>query len=133
MYQNDSFFDLSPLGQIGLVGISTVLFFLVILAARALLMDRPVWLRVSGSLVIFWLFVWTSPQIYYQYYHLHFANLPHQWVISPFKNPAKAFNLLFFQGPQNLSAHSQGLLGWSLLAAPFIQLPVRRPKDQEGT
>ncbi|MEM1161662.1 MAG: hypothetical protein AAGJ28_12065 [Pseudomonadota bacterium] len=76
--------------------------------------------RLSGALILFWVFVWASPQIYYQYYILIIPDLPWQWVIWPPASPLDAFELLLFQGPQNLSAHSQGLLGWSLLGAQVM-------------
>ena len=125
MYSQDSFFDLTLWGRTGLVAISTVLFLLFFLGTWALLRSRPLWFRPPAALVIFWLFVWTSPQVYYQYYRLIIPDLPLQWVIWPPASPLVALDYLFFLGPQNLSAHSQGLLGWSLLAAPFIRLPRR--------
>ena len=124
MYSQDSFFDLSPAGQAGLLIISGVLFLAMMAGARTLLRARKAWISVLGSLLLFWVFVWVSPQIYYQYYRLIIVDLPLQWVIWPPASPAETLRLLFFQGPQNLSAHSQGLLGWSLIAVPFIRLPV---------
>ena len=121
MYQQDSFFDLSIVGQIGLACLSLTLFVLWLLLARAILRNRPVWIRLLGALCLFWIFVWVSPQIYYQYYHLFFEFLPVQWVIWPPPTPFKAVQYLAFQGPQNLSAHSQGVLGWCLLGLPFLR------------
>ena len=127
MYSQDSFFDLTPWGRTGLVAISTVLFLLTFFATRLLLRRQPAWLRPPAALLIFYLFVWVSPQVYYQYYRLIIPDLPLQWVIWPPENPRVALEYLFFQGPQNLSAHAQGLLGWSLLAAPFARF--RRSRD----
>ena len=70
---------------------------------------------------MFWLFVWVSPQIYYMYYMIIIPDLPLQWVIWPPASPHSAFEMLFFQGEQNLSAHSQGVLGWLLVVAPFLK------------
>ena len=120
MYSQDSFFDLSFWERVGLVGISTGLFLLTLFLVSRLLRRRPVWLRVVGALVLFWVFVWVSPQIYYTYYRMIIPDLPVQWVIWPPPRPGDALAMLFFQGPQNLSAHSQGLLGWSLIAAGFL-------------
>ncbi|MEM9060376.1 MAG: hypothetical protein AAGD13_07915 [Pseudomonadota bacterium] len=120
MYAQDSFFDLSRSGQFGLVCISAVLFVLWVLLTRFLLRDRAPWLKIGGALILFWVFVWVSPQVYYQYYRLIIPDLPLQWVIWPPAAPQEAISMLFFQGPQNLSAHSQGLLGWSLLLVPFL-------------
>ena len=49
-----------------------------------------------------------------------------QWVIWPPRTPAEALALLSLQGPQSLSAHGQALLGWSLLAAPFVRVSRKR-------
>ncbi|MEM6662119.1 MAG: hypothetical protein AAF666_08065 [Pseudomonadota bacterium] len=117
MYSQDSFFDLSPWGQVGLLCISTVLCLATVFGSIYLLRRQRLLVRLSGALMLFWVFVWASPQIYYQYYILIIPDLPWQWVIWPPASPRDAFELLFFQGPQNLSAHSQGLLGWSLLGA----------------
>ena len=120
MYLQDSFFDLSQWGRIGLVCISTFLFLSVFVITAKLLAKKPVWFKISGALFIFWLFVWVSPQIYYMYYRTIFEDLPLQWVIWPVESPKVALEYLTFQGPQNLSAHSQGLMGWVLIATPFL-------------
>ena len=120
MYRQDSFFDLSPWGQFGLICISTALFLAMLLICRALLSNHHALFRVGGALLLFWLFVWISPQVYYEYYRQLIPSLPRQWVIWPPEHPQTALSYLFFQGPQNLSAHSQGLLGWSMIAAPFL-------------
>ncbi len=121
MYSQDSFFGLTVPGQIGLVFLSSVLFLLMLWVARKVLTRLSVPARVLGALFLFWIFVWCSPQIYYQYYHLLFEGLPYQWVIWPPASPLDALKLLVFQGPQNLSAHSQGILGWCLLIVPFLK------------
>ncbi len=120
MYQNDSFFDLSFWERIGLVGISTTLAIVTLLLAWRLLRGGSVWLRVLGALALFWVFVWASPQVYYTYYRMIIPDLPLQWVIWPPASPAEAFRMLVFSGPQNLSAHSQGVLGWVLIITPWI-------------
>ncbi|MEO1467507.1 MAG: hypothetical protein AAFV86_00520 [Pseudomonadota bacterium] len=125
MYDRDSFFDLTPWGQAGLLALSTVLFVAVVFATWALLRRRPPLVRLAGALAVFWLFEWVSPQVYYQYYRLLFEGLPLQWVIWPPPGPVEALELLVFQGPHSLSAHSRGLLGWTLLAVPFLRLPAR--------
>lgn len=120
MYQQDSFFDLSPLGQLGLAGISCALFALFLLLTWATLRRRSVLLRIPCALLLFYIFVWISPQVYFQYYHLIFDSLPTQWVIFPPPSPLKALEFMTLQGPENLSAHSQGLLGWCMLIAPNL-------------
>lgn len=128
MYSQDSFFDLSGWGQVGLIGISTLLFVLTLLVAKLLLSRQSTWIRVLGALVLFWIFVWASPQVYYQYYRMIIPDLPLQWVIWPPPGPRVALEYLFFQGPQNLSAHSQGLLGWCLMAVSLFR-PFGRHRD----
>ena len=125
MYKFDSFFDLSFWERVVLVGISTVLFLMMLFAARALLKGRSIWIIIPGALILFWLFVWVSPQIYYTYYRMIIPDLLLPCVIWPPPGPGEAFWMLIFQGPQNLSAHSQGLLGWSLLIVPFLKKPGR--------
>ncbi|MEM7191100.1 MAG: hypothetical protein AAF439_15925 [Pseudomonadota bacterium] len=125
MYDQDSFFDLTTWGQIGLFAISTALFMAMLLAARAIFYRRALPVRVAGALILFWIFVWASPQIYYQYYMVIIDDLPWQWVIKTPGWPTDTISLLFFQGPHNLSAHGKGLLGWSLIA-----LVVFRPFPQ---
>jgi len=123
LYQQDSFFTLSGWGQVGLASISIALFALMVFSAWILLRRQDLLVRILGALFLFWLFVWMSPQVYYQYYRFLFDGLPAQWVISPFDDPFQTFKLLFWQGPSNLSAHSQGILGWSLIAVQFFKRP----------
>ncbi|MEP2470200.1 MAG: hypothetical protein ABJH45_01360 [Paracoccaceae bacterium] len=125
MYTQDSFFDLSPLGQFGLACLSLTLFALVFAVARVVLWRRPAWLRVAGALGFFWAFVWLSPQVYYTYYWFLFTDLPVQWVIKPPVSVAKIIELLTFQGRQNLAAHGQALMGWALMGAAVFQWPKR--------
>ena len=90
-------------------------------AAWRLLRARPVWLRPLGALILFYGFVWISPQVYYQYFHLLFEFLPDQCVIFPPPSPVRAFEYLTFTGPQSLSGHGQGVLGWTLQIMPFLK------------
>lgn len=124
MYSQDSFFDLTPWGQVGLACISLTLFVLMVLLARRLLSPYVVWVRIVGAIVLFWLFVWLSPQVYYMYYRFIIPDLPLQWVIWPPRSPIEALQMLGFSYRANLSAHGQGLLGWAMIAAPLI--PARR-------
>ena len=115
MYQQDSFFDLSGWGQVGLALISVTLFVAMLLITRRLLRCFPVWARIGGALVLFWLFVWASPQIYYMYYRMIIPDLPLQWVIWHAREPLKPLEMLFFAYQSNLSAHGQGILGWAMI------------------
>ena len=123
MYDRDSFFDLSLVGQVGLACLSVAMFLALILVAHRTLRQRSVWLRVLGSMFLFWLFVWLSPQVYYMYYRVLIPDLPLQWVIKPPLNPLRIVELLSFQGRQTLAAHGQGVLGWCMFAAPFLRWP----------
>lgn len=125
MYQQDSFFDLSQWGQVGLALISLVLFAVTIVAARRAFYHWPLWLRIISALVVFWVFVWASPQIYYQYYWFIFPNLPMQWVIWPPPPPTEALDILTLQARHNLSNHGKTLLGWTLIASQFAFRKVR--------
>jgi hypothetical protein len=120
MYQQDSFFDLSQWERVGLVCISAMLAILFLFASYRLLRNKPILIRLSGALILFWVFVWVSPQIYYTYYRMIIPDLPLQWVIWPPASPVDALRMMVFSGPQNLSAHSQGILGWVLLVVPFL-------------
>lgn len=115
MYQQDSFFDLSGWGQVGLALISVTLFVAMLLITRRLLRRFPVWGRIIGALVLFWLFVWASPQIYYMYYRMIIPDLPLQWVIWHVREPLKPLEMLIFSYRPNLSAHGQGILGWAMI------------------
>ena len=120
MYNQDSFFDLTPWGQAGLATISLVLFAAMMAVTWSVVRGRPVGVRLAGALVAFWLFVWVSPQVYYTYYRMIIPDLPLQWVIWPPAAPQDAAALMTFQGPHSLSAHSQGLLGWALVVLALV-------------
>ena len=77
MYESDSFFTLSVGGQIGLAALSLVLSVLVLWAVRRGTRGLPRLSRLGGcvSVARFWLFVWLSPQVYYQYYRLIFDGI----------------------------------------------------------
>ncbi|CAD0186705.1 hypothetical protein RUESEDTHA_03615 [Ruegeria sp. THAF57] len=120
MYRQDSFFDLSGWGQVGLALLSAILFLLMVLLARRALRPFPIWVRLFGALSLFWLFVWLSPQIYYMYYRLVIPDLPLQWVIWPPRDPLKSLEMLIFSYEQNLSAHGQGILGWAVILAAVL-------------
>ena len=131
MYQTDSFFDLTAWGQVGLACISLVLCAFMVFVARRSLWQAPSLVRLLGGLVLFYIFVWISPQVYYTYYRMIIPDLPLQWVIWPPPEIGKALRMLVFQWRDTLSAHGQGLLGWGILSAPwFRQWRSRSPSDQ---
>jgi hypothetical protein len=114
MYEEDSFFSLSTGGQIGLLCLSISLTLLVLFVAARLMRGRSLVVRIGLGVIFFGLFVWLSPQVYYTYYRMIFDGLPAQWVIGwpPFD---AMFDYASFSGPQNLSAHGQGVLFWMLV------------------
>ncbi len=121
MYSQDSFFDLSAWGQVGLVFISLTLFLMMVLLARRCLRRLPIWARFLWALTLFWVFVLASPQVYYMYYRMIIPDLPLQWVIWPPKDALIPFEILLFSHQQNLSAHGQGILGWAIILAAVLQ------------
>lgn len=132
MYSQDSFFDLTLWGQLGLTCLSLFLFSFMVFISWAALRRRSIGARIFGALILFALFVWASPQIYYMYYRMIIPDLPIQWVIWNLREPFKALQMLVFQYRPNLSAHSQGVLGWVMLLAPFLgarALKTRKSKS----
>lgn len=115
MYHEDSFFSLSVLGQIGLGLLSLILSVTVLLISWRIMKGRKFIVRVGIGIIVFFLFVWLSPQIFYTYYIFIFDEVDWQNVI---KRPP-AFTALaefvFFQGRTTLSAHSKGILFWMLI------------------
>ncbi|WP_390910941.1 hypothetical protein [Pseudosulfitobacter sp. SM2401] len=119
MYQADSFFTLSITDQIFLGWLSLILFSGAIWAMTRV---KGMWaLRLLIALLSFWLFVWLSPQIYYLYYIMIIDGLPVQWVIRTAPSPVHIIQLLTFWTNDTLSAHSQGVLGWAMIAAAAIR------------
>lgn len=123
MYDQDSLFDLSLWGQFGVLCISTGLFLIWLFTGWRLMKAKPTWLRLVFAFVLFWLFVWFSPQVYYMFYRMIIPDLPLQWVIWPPEGLLDTINFLIFQGPQSLSAHGKGLLGWCLIAIAIWRRP----------
>jgi vacuolar-type H+-ATPase subunit I/STV1 len=120
-YDGDSFFTLSTAGQIGLAALSVALF-----AGALAVVWR--WPRIWMALLVFWLFLWLSPQVYYLYYQMIFDDLPWQIVVKTPPGPGKIAQLLFFFDRPTLSAHSKGVLGWALIAMAVVR-ESRRWRD----
>ncbi len=80
-------------------------------------------IRVAIAAVLFALFIWLSPQIYYTYYLQIFDGLPVQWVIK-WPDPGRLIRLITFQSQVSLSDHGKGALFWAMallgLAAPRL-------------
>ena len=116
MYNEDSFFTLSIPGQIGLVVLSRGLMLLCLWLAHVLGRGRRRALRLWLAFIIFWAFLWLSPQAYYAYYMTLFDGLPLQNVIKSPPGLSTIVSLLTFTDAPNLSNHGKGVLGWVLLA-----------------
>ena len=120
MYAEDSFHTLSLAGRIGLAVLSLALAGVLNLASWRIALRLGPAAGVAFAFLLFFLFVWLSPQAYYFYYMTLFEGLPWQTVIKAPPSPLKLLKLLAFQGEATLSAHGKGLLAWCLvLAAAF--------------
>lgn len=115
MYNQDSFFTLTTLGQIGLLSLSVLMFVSLIASMARFCADW--WVKLVVALGGFFLFVWLSPQIYYTYYLFIFEGLPIQSVVGKPPTIFDIFRLMTFSNQNNLSAHGQGLLAWSMIIA----------------
>lgn len=115
MYENDSFLTLAMGERIGLVCVTLALSLFVIYAYRALSFKRSFAIRFSLAFVCLYLFVWLSPQVYYQYYLQIFDFLEFKNVIHSPPSPIKLLKLLTFTESYRLSHHGQGILGWILI------------------
>lgn len=121
LYANDSFYTLTTWERVGLVFLSVALATGCVMLCRWLAKGRRGPVRIFVAFAIFAAFVALSPQVYYAYYQLIFQNLPSQWVVR-LPEGLDLLQLLTFTGPANLSAHSQGVLGW-LLGAVALRSP----------
>jgi len=115
MYEFDSFSTLSLMGQIGLLMLSTIMAALLCLIMIYLARRVPWWLSLLGAGVLLWMFLWLSPQIYYQYYRIIIEDLPQQLVIKLPPSLNELLAILFFQSATNLATHSAAILGWILV------------------
>lgn len=120
MYENDSFFTLSLLGQGGLLFVS-ITFAVLVLFVCWLMTRRLRWfLSLPIAVILFFAFVWLSPQVYYAYY-LTLFELEWGRVIQQPPTPLFLAKLLLFSERANLSFHSQGMLGWGLILVSLMK------------
>ncbi len=115
MYDTDSFHTLSGLAQFGLLAVSATFAFALARTVRVTARGRHVFMRLAIWGLVFYLFIWLSPQGYYAYYMLIIDGLPRQWIIGTPTSLSEIAQFLTFTGPVTLSAHSLGILGWVLL------------------
>ena len=127
MYEYDSFFTLSVMGQVGLTVLSIGLGILLVGLVRWMVQDRPMALRLVSAVLALWLFVWLSPQIYYLYYMLLFDGLVFKSVLSSPPSLAELFEILFLRSDSTLSNHGKTLLGWILIISSLVR---RTPRNR---
>lgn len=119
MYTDDTFFTLSPFGQVGLAVLSLVLATTTTWFAWRLA-RRSRWVtRVLTGLGVYMVFAWASPQIYYAYYQMVLEGLPVQWVAKWPPDIDRAVAELTFTGRVSLAAHGRGILGWLCVLVPL--------------
>lgn len=123
MYAEDTFFNLSPLGQVGLVCVAGSMAMAWALLAHAITRNARWWDRAATGLTAFWSYVILSPQVFYWYFRLLF-DIPDQWIVR-WQGPGVIADLLLFRADASLSHHGQGIFGWALIFGLAV-LPRRR-------
>ncbi|WP_306115165.1 MULTISPECIES: hypothetical protein [unclassified Roseovarius] len=119
MYQEDSFLTLGAWGRVGLVILSLCLAMLMLWVVRIAGRGRGIALRILLAFLLFWAFLWLSPQIYYLYYLMLFDGLPWQNVVQPPPSPSEVLKVLSFTDEISLSNHGKGVLGWAMILCCF--------------
>ena len=122
-YPNDSFFDLSFFGRLGVLSISGTLIALfalfLIWKSRKLLAITSrkagsVWLVLAVDcalgLALFGTLHALSPQAFYQFYHLIYSGLPHQIVVKTLFDYEGMMTFATLSTSGNLSQHLSGLV-----------------------
>lgn len=121
MYEFDSFFSLTSWERVGLFAVSLAFAAICVALVWTLCRGRSWPWRVLIAVVVFWGFVWVSPQGYYAYYRMIFDDLPPLLVIPMIPSPWDIIGLLTFTGRATLSSHTKGVLGWVLLGAGLLR------------
>ena len=133
MYSGDSFFTLSPWGQVGLALLSGVLTIAMVWLTWRLAKGRRLVWRLILWAIGFVGFVWLSPQIYYLYYWVLIDGLPMQAVIAKLPEVERLLDVILLR-KHTLSIHGQAALCLLMLAAALVGGldRFRRPTHQEG-
>ena len=132
MYDGDSFFTLSPWGQVGLAILSGVLAVAMVwLTWRVARGRRLVW-RLCVWGIGFVGFIWLSPQIYYLYYWALIDGLPMQVVVAALPEVERVLDVVLLR-KHTLSIHGQAVLCLVMLLAALAGGldRLRRPTHQE--
>ncbi len=138
-YKGDSFHTLSASGQVGLLllslGLAVVLTGLAAAKTWYLYRVEGAWtfptilgfalLDGLANLLLFLLFLWLSPQLYYAYYLILFDDLAWQWIVRAPPGLGVVLEVLEMPRSGSLSDHGLGLLGRALvllsLTAPALR------------
>lgn len=120
VFRDDTFFQLSDLGQIGTAAISVVLCVIMLWLCWRVVRREPLWLRLVLALVLFLLFEWLSPQIYYFWYMVVYPGLSLQWVVGFWPRPPDVLSTLALQRSDTLSGLSRALLGWGMIGLALL-------------
>lgn len=133
MYDGDSFFTLSPWGQVGLAVLSGVLAIATLWLTWRVARGRRLGWRLCVWVLGFVGFVWLSPQIYYLYYRTLIDGLPMQVVVAALPEPERLLDVVLLR-KHTLSIHGQAVLCLLMLLAALLGGldRVRRPTHQEG-
>jgi len=120
LYVNDSFSTLTTIQQVGLLLVSVVLLGLTLWGAHYAMKDKNLGLRLVIAALIFFCFLWLSPQIYYAYYQILWPDLPWQMIIKDPPSLSYMFELVTFSGRSTTSWHARGVVGVSLLILAIV-------------
>ena len=143
-YPNDSFFDLSFFGRLGVLAISGTLIalfaFILIWKSRKVLVlasKRRLsrWLILAFDcvlgLALFGTLHALSPQAFYQFYHLIYSGLPHQIVVKTLFDYEGMMTFAALSSSGNLSQHLSGLVLLSII--PLTVFAHIRFHEESGT
>ena len=126
MFESDSYFVLPLWAAAGLAIVSAVFAFLTLYSANHVHRRCPKWstgiaiaLHSALALLVFWLFIWLSPQGYYAYYIAIIESLIWHNVIDWPPAPSDLILLVTFTGARTLAEISQGILAWLLIVQAF--------------
>jgi hypothetical protein len=127
MYSEDSFYTLSTYGRLAVVVVSLLMFTTLFALSYVLMSARKGVVRVAIGMLLFWVFVWLSPQGYYVLYQFLFEDLPRQWVVGSPPMLDELVGLITFSDRQTLSSHGKGALFWALVLLSWC-LRLKAPK-----
>ncbi len=118
-FSEDSFFTLGLLERFGLLALSLFLSVMCVVVVRRL--PLSLWLRLIAVPIILYLFIWLSPQIYYQYYIVIFDGLPWQIVVQNPPAISDFLSIIFFVQVETLAKLSQAVLFWAMILAAIAR------------